>query len=37
MMLSMIFLPSTYPNYSLEMMKGRIGLSLRAMTLEMIL
>jgi hypothetical protein len=35
--LSMIFLPSTYPDYSLEMMNGRMGFSLRAMTLEMIL
>jgi hypothetical protein len=37
MMLSIIFLPSMYHDCSLEMMKGIIGLSLRAMTLEMIL
>jgi hypothetical protein len=36
MTLYMICLPSTYHDFSLEMMKGRIGLILRAMTLEMI-
>jgi hypothetical protein len=37
MMLSMIYLPLTYPDCSLEMIKGSIGLSVRSMTLEMIL